>query len=72
MSETCKNCRYSSWPIEYYYEDQGTEQQGGPRYKCRRRAPIPTGGMMSPAWTVWPRVHADGWCGEWQAKEAGK
>ncbi len=69
MRETCETCRWSSFPFPYVYCDQHDTLPTG--YKCQRRAPVATGGMMSPAWTAWPRVAADDWCGEHQTKEAG-
>lgn len=64
MADTCGTCAYSSWPYVYNYPDQHPEDNG---YKCRKRAPLPTGGQMSPAWTMWPRVLITDWCGDYVA-----
>lgn len=64
----CENCRWCSYPFPYHHDDQIDTAPIG--YKCQRRAPVPTGGQMSPAWTMWPRVHANEFCGEFEARLA--
>jgi len=60
----CQDCRWCSWPIPYHHDDR---QDSLPTtFKCQRRAPVATGGMMSPAWTMWPEVTAEDGCGEWE------
>lgn len=34
--------------------------------RCHRNAPIPTD-VMQPLQTLWPRVAAGEWCGEWSS-----
>ena len=35
-------------------------------YKCKRRAPVVTGGLHSPTMTVWPAVTLDDRCGDFE------
>jgi hypothetical protein len=63
---TKQECSYCRWVgPEKAYEDNpdvfGLE--------CRSRAPISTGGMMSPSRTVWPIVSHDEWCGDFLTME---
>lgn len=53
---TCETCRY--WTPG---QPNGDE--------CRRRAPVATGGMHCPEYTMFPRTSAEMWCGEYAAKE---
>ena len=66
IDASCKFCRWCSFPIPYHYPDR---QETIPyRYKCQRRAPVATGGMMSPMGTIWPEVEETTYCGEWEEK----
>ena len=62
----CDWCRWCSFPLPYCHDDKSDSLPT--KYKCRRRAPVATGGMMSPAWTMWPEVHADDVCGEFEER----
>lgn len=60
----CQDCRWCSWPTPYHHPER---QETLPlTFKCQRRAPITTGGMMSSIQTVWPEVTAEDGCGEWE------
>lgn len=67
---TCETCRFSSWPLPYVFDDQHDTAPVG--FRCLRHPPVVAGGMMSNAWTAWPRVIADDWCGEHQPKETSR
>lgn len=67
-NKTCETCRWCSFPFPYHHDDQHDTAPIG--FKCQRRAPLATGGMMSAAWTMWPRVSATDFCGEHQPREA--
>ena len=64
-SERCETCTFSSFPSFYSY---GDAEISSTHVKCRRHAPVATGGMMSPAWTIWARVKPTDWCGDWRMK----
>lgn len=66
--ETCETCRFNGGLYNHPDADMGTPAG----FKCVRRAPVATGGMMSRANTIWPKVEPDDWCGEWTAlRKAG-
>lgn len=62
----CKFCRWCSFPIPYTQPDK--TEAFLKTYKCQRRAPIATGGMMSAPQTIWPEVDETNYCGEWEEK----
>lgn len=57
QTSKCEDCRWCSWPVPYPHE--GT-------FKCQRRPPVATGGMMCNHFTIWPEVKADDFCGEFE------
>ena len=61
--DRCENCEFSGGRYSAPDRDVAAET-----LKCRRRAPIATGGMMAPTMTIWPAVVADDWCGEFVAR----
>jgi len=70
MADTCSTCRWSSYPFNYHHDDR--HETLPIKYACKRRSPTATGGMMSAAWTMWPEVSADDWCGEHRPAETGE
>lgn len=47
MADTCETCRWCGYPFSYHHDDK---QETLPiKFACKRRAPVATGGMMSPA-----------------------
>ena len=64
FDQTCENCRFFS---------PNYKQSGG---DCRRYAPKPTNVMDSDehhrAYTYWPEMSPDDWCGEFQWHPAKK
>jgi hypothetical protein len=61
----CETCRYRG--ELYALPDHGIAGQngmGGMTFKCRRHAPLITGGLHSPTMTVWPVIRLDDWCGD--------
>lgn len=67
MIETCETCRFRS-DEPYTNPDRGTAEFADIMFACRRRAPVATGGMMSPSNTIWPMVTKVDWCGDWAPK----
>lgn len=68
MMDRCETCRWIG-DGPYVNPDRGTAEFSDIMYRCRRRAPVVTGGMMSNTMTIWPMVsHAD-WCGEHKPKD---
>lgn len=57
---TCETCRYNGGV--YSQPDDRMDEPAG--LKCVRRSPTATGGMMSSATTIWPKVLPHDWCGE--------
>jgi hypothetical protein len=57
----CQMCRWFKRSTEAW-ADHGS---------CQRHAPVlvPIGGRDAATVTLWPRVHEDWRCGDWQAKE---
>lgn len=63
----CGICRFAG-SVTYAPPDQDISRAG--TVKCRRRAPVITGGMMSPTMTVWPAVLREEWCGDFEMEGA--
>ena len=62
---TCETCRFRG-PL-YSLPDHGVAGQngmGGMTFKCRRHAPLITGGLHSPTMTVWPVIQLHDLCGD--------
>ncbi len=64
--ERCETCCF--WAGEKMVPDEPYPVTG----RCRRRAPIATGGMMSAAETIWPWTGLSEWCGEYRAPDNGE
>lgn len=63
VKATCEGCKF--WRANYRLPDTNLMDfldHGA----CHRRAPLVTGGMMSPMSTIWPATHKHDWCGEFQ------
>lgn len=60
-AECCKLCIF--WQANYCLPDKNITEFHS-HGACRRRAPIATGGMMSPMSTIWPATDKNAWCGE--------
>lgn len=68
MSGRCGTCRFVS-ENPHYNADRGTAEFSNIMFACKRRAPVATGGMMSPSNTIWPTVDRYDWCGEYEPKD---
>ncbi|MBK8199186.1 MAG: hypothetical protein IPK75_12555 [Acidobacteria bacterium] len=61
--KTCENCKFQGG----FGPPQDQDVTHFVEFvRCRRRAPVITGGMMSATMTIWPQVHKNGWCGEYE------
>jgi len=65
MNENCIVCKYSSLHGNKSYKDGPSTDSG---YECRRRSPSVLGGYMSAAWTSWPIVKPNDWCGDFERR----
>ena len=65
----CADCRFRSEEPHMNLDHRPAEYIV-PMFACKRRAPVVTGGMMSPPTTIWPTVTNDDWCGEHQERTA--
>lgn len=61
----CAACKWNGG--EYLQPTEQTSDVAGLR--CRRHAPIVTGGVHCPTFTAWPTVRADDTCGDFQWPE---
>lgn len=64
--EKCETCR---WRGDFYKPADQDVTKGGETYKCRRHAPVVTGGLHSQTMTVWPWVRKFDFCGEHSPKD---
>ena len=62
---SCATCRFNGG--DYTLPDANPDPTN-PTIKCIRRAPVATGGMMSPASTIWPALRPSDWCGEFEKR----
>lgn len=62
---TCAACKWNGG--EYLQLEERTHDVAGLR--CRRHAPVITGGTYGPTYTAWPTVRADDTCGDFQWPE---
>lgn len=64
LTGSCLRCKFSGG--SYIAPDHDIKHSG---IKCRRHAPIVTGGMHAPTMTIWPWVDQTDWCGDFVKKE---